>query len=99
MILKAAILQCDSRIVYVGHKHNDCFNMMRDQGVTYKYCIQGFVDTEGNFLDRHEAYQEALRCGQIKEKSINNEIKINFGDDIKCPTLEGMKILISEDLY
>jgi hypothetical protein len=67
MILKAAILQKDSRIVYVGHRHNDCFLLMREQGVSYKYSIQGFVDTEGNFLDRKEAYLKAIEYGQIKE--------------------------------
>ncbi len=48
MILKAAVLQKESRIVYTGHRHNDCFIAMRDVGVHYFGCIQGFVDAEGN---------------------------------------------------
>lgn len=94
--MKAAILQKDSRIVYVGKRHGDVFNVMLDQGVKYKYCTQGFVDAEGNFLDRYEAYIEALKCGQITEKVIDEEhLKIREHLGI----LHNLQILISEDLY
>jgi hypothetical protein len=96
VILKAAILQKDSRIVYTGKRHGDCFKIMQDAGVRYKYCVQGFVDGEGNFLDRYEAYQEALRCNQIAEKIDTDEtLKLRKHLGI----LHNLKILISEDLY
>jgi len=86
MILKAAVLQKDSLIVYTGKRHNDVFISMRNQGVSYKYCIQGFVDDKGNFFDRFQAYNEAKRCSQI----ITNKGK---------GILSNLKKLCSEDLY
>lgn len=45
--------------------------------------IQGFMNSEGNFLDRKEAYIHAIMCGQLKAKD----------------RLSGSKILTSEDLW
>jgi hypothetical protein len=94
MILKAAILQKDSRIVYVGRRHGDCFKVMQNSGVRYQNCVQGFVDAEGNFLDRREAYKHALVCNQINQKKDSDsefckQYNLNPTDHI----------LTSEDLY
>ncbi len=31
---------------------------------TQSECIQGFIDDQGNFLDRETAYTHAISCGQ-----------------------------------
>lgn len=42
--------------------------------------VQGFLDNEGNFLDRTEALHHALACGQIeKPKFQDNEL---FSEDL-----------------
>jgi hypothetical protein len=64
MILKSAILQKDSRIVYTGHRHH---NIIQDnQDIDFRSCVQGFVDSEGSFLDRRQAYKIAVESGQVK---------------------------------
>jgi hypothetical protein len=97
MILKAAILQKDSRIVYVGKRHGDCFKVMQDAGIRYKNCVQGFVDSEGNFFDRHQAYDKAIESGQIVENNHTwperNVMKRHLA------IMSSIKILTSEDLY
>jgi len=94
MILKAAILQEDSRIVYVGHRHGDAYYEMDKQNVAWHNSVDGFVDAEGNFLNRREAYKHALACNQIKPKKDSDpefckQYNLNPTDHI----------LTSEDLY
>lgn len=64
MILKSAILQKDSRIVFTGRRHH---NIIQDnQDIDFRSCVQGFVDSEGEFLDRRQAYKIAVESGQVK---------------------------------
>jgi len=94
MILKAAILQTDSRIVYVGKRHGDAYYEMDKQNVDWNNSIDGFVDAEGNFLNRREAYKHALAYNQIKPKK-DNDLEFYKRYNLN-PTDH---ILTSEDLY
>lgn len=57
-------------IVYVGHRHHNCFAVIHDCGVNHKIVpsVQGFVDEDGSFWDRKEALAIATHFNQIKEK-------------------------------
>jgi hypothetical protein len=54
----------------------------------------GFVDAEGNFLNRREAYKHALACNQIKPKKDND---LEFCKRYNLNPTD--HILKSEDLY
>lgn len=43
---------------------------------------QGFVDHEGTFKTRKEAYKEAVRCGQIKDGDGYNKNTGLFSEDL-----------------
>jgi hypothetical protein len=95
MILKAAILQKDSRVVFTGRRHH---NIIQDnQNIDFRSCVQGFVDSEGNFFDRHQAYDKAIESGQIVENNHTwperNVMKRHLA------IMSSIKILTSEDLY
>ena len=49
--------------------------------------VEGFVDHQGNFLTREDAYEEARKCGQIPAEL--RRLKSDRGE----------KMLFSEDLY
>ena len=54
---------------YIGHRL--LREKMADQGLAYSDLsdVEGFVTTEGRFIDRDEAKKIALVCGQIKYDS------------------------------
>jgi hypothetical protein len=65
MIVESAIRQ-DGK-VYTGRRHpNIIHHMVQDCNITPPVRgEQGFVDDNGTFLDRKEAAQHAIDCGQI----------------------------------
>ena len=82
MIKKTAIKI--GRTIYTGRGHGLVGSY------ALKFCLTddliehseyGFVDGNGRFFNRDEAYDEALRCGQIKESETS---KVNglFSEDI-----------------
>lgn len=89
--IKVNVLTLDDRqvetIIY-GRRHNDCFNVLKDLGIKKKISeVQGFIDTQGNFLDRKLAYKHAVECGQLSVSVMwHNSSKTNIE-------------LFSEDLY
>jgi len=66
-ILHAAI-RANNGIVYVGHRHHNCFAVMAACGVDHRFAIQGFVDTDGTFHTRERALKIAQENNQIKAK-------------------------------
>ena len=56
-------------IIWTGRRHCSIIHEMIDNGckppITQKE--QGFVDEDGKFLNREEAYHRAVACGQIKD--------------------------------
>ncbi len=86
MIIASAIKLKDGR-VFVGKRHGSCLRFMKDNGLERENaigCIQGFITDRLVFLNREEAYYEALSCDQCEVKEYPEE---------KSP------ILISEDLW
>jgi hypothetical protein len=75
MRIALAAIKYDNYI-YVGLRHawirDDIFDLFgwSDEQFRLDYIknsMQGFVDDQGNFLDRDKALDVALKCGQVKE--------------------------------
>lgn len=94
MILCAAIeiaFQRDGRTVSAvvpGHRHNDCLELMATLGVPRdRQEVEGFITHRGDFLDRYNAYNHALRCGQLSDTTREHKAS------------KGEQQLYSEDIY
>jgi hypothetical protein len=74
MIIAAAIkigdvvtfIPAPARHHHVLHSLAKSFKGRTDEGYTKE--VQGFLTSEGLFLDREEAFNEAVYCGQLKRK-------------------------------
>jgi hypothetical protein len=73
MIVASAIKLADGR-VFVGKRHGDCYRNYKlinheekPDGTTFKV-VQGFINDRLQFLDRSQAYVEAVVCGQCEDK-------------------------------
>lgn len=96
MILAAAIKyhidKTDEDVVLCGCRHGDIFVQLKGLGFGprkgYKELEQGFIDHNGNFLDRKQALAHAIECGQLSSKlALLKEERRDFPS------------LISEDLW
>lgn len=77
MIICAAIkifnAEKNESIVLCGYRHANCMKLIEHLSDEWKKCnsprcvIQGFMDHEGDFLDRKEAYRHAVECGQLNQ--------------------------------
>lgn len=51
------------------HRHGDAFyiisQFLKPDEVDKTKTEQGFLNSKGEFLDRYDAYEEALKCNQI----------------------------------
>lgn len=77
MILCAAIHVTFTRsgkeveTIIPGFRHSSCWELMAALGVpTERKETEGFIDHNGQFLDRYDAYERALMCGQISETTL-----------------------------
>lgn len=77
IIVRAAVkvtLLNGSEHIIPCHRHCDAFQILsdfrlqRDKGKD----IQGFLNNNGDFLNRKDAMIEARKCGQIQEDTINS---------------------------
>lgn len=92
MILCAAVMfyvhATNLNVIIPCRRHCDAFFILRDLGFApnegYKELAQGFIDTNGKFYTREQAYTHAIECGQLSETT-----KLNM-----CSLY-----LFSEDLY
>jgi hypothetical protein len=64
-ILSAAIRERNTGRVFSGLNHGACGVESLKYGVPIKDCEQGFLTTEGKFVDRYEAARIALASKQI----------------------------------
>ena len=67
-IIKVAVLL--DGVIHVGqtgHRHGDVIQKLHDEGILKDSSVNGFVDENGLFLNRTEAYYRALEMKQIKE--------------------------------
>ena len=80
MIVASAIKLSDGR-VFVGKRHGDCFKNLMSISIAlgmdeeaarrlHFNCTQGFITDELAFLDREQAYFEAGKCDQFKNKEV-----------------------------
>lgn len=78
-------------LVVCGYRHGDCINTINNLDEYWRDGVvqeQGFINHNGEFLNREEAYNHALECGQIHK---HNEW---YRSDNELPDE-----LYSEDLY
>lgn len=75
-------------LIVCGHRHCNCFQIIKYLDLNTTSRTQGFINHKGEFLDRKEAYKHALDCGQI------NVHDKRYREDSKIPDE-----LYSEDLY
>lgn len=58
-------------VVICGHRHGDCYYTISKLDVFYVIeKIEGFIDNQGKFFDRQEAYVHARNCGQLSQSNI-----------------------------
>ena len=72
-------------VVVAGVRHwDDIMNAVVDRFPISEVfeCEQGFVDNNGAFLTREEAFVVATRAGQIKHKSGNPNSEVLFSEDL-----------------
>ena len=91
MILCSALKlhdELEPDIILPCYRHSDGYIILKDLDINYKdfKIIQGFLTSSGDFLDRKEAYTEALRCGQLSaedrhRKSLKDEIEL-YSEDL-----------------
>lgn len=56
--------------IYIGRRHHIIINENPFGFFKGKDAVQGFIDAEGNFLDRKEAAKIAIESGQVKEENM-----------------------------
>ena len=95
MIVCAAIKIKDGVNPYIicGLRHFNCLETLyrlnpelSSQARANSAIIEGFITTNNEFLDRYEAYQHAVTCGQIPsqlrhDKEINHEVAL-YSEDL-----------------
>jgi len=64
---------CDSGIVFCGHRHHNCLHMMVAMTGKYQHQageeVQGFLTNKNRFVDRIEGLQIALAANQVMDLS------------------------------
>ncbi len=96
MILAAAIKylinQTNEEVVLCGVRHGDILVQLRNLGFKprtgYVELEQGFITSNGVFLNREEAYKHAKDCGQLSTTTVHT-----------IESHSGHKELFSEDLW
>ena len=71
-------------VIIPCHRHCDAFEILHDfgfiKGVDFREIAQGFLDENGVFLTRIEAFKEAQRCSQISTE--NTLCKELYSEDL-----------------
>ena len=75
-------------VIICGLRHGDCYNIIKlfeNNWDKIKF-IEGFLDSDGYFYTRKEAYREAFKIGQLAPtvenfKSLNNEDEL-YSEDL-----------------
>ena len=74
-------------IIICGHRHGDCFKILRYLDINRVSEKQGFINHKGEFLDRKEAFEHIKEIGQC------NATQRYYWED------HNQDELYSEDLY
>ena len=89
MIVSAAVkikdLRQDKKIIIPCHRHCDAFYILKQfaykKDVDYKEIAQGFLDEDGNFYDRVEAYKHAYYNRQV-DKRQDYKVRELYSEDL-----------------
>lgn len=88
--VKIQVEGLDHETIIPCRRHGDAFQIIKDLGCQakkkYKELKQGFINHNGDFLDRKEALAHALECGQLsahnKWYQIDNKITELYSEDL-----------------
>lgn len=70
---------CDAPLIYCGYRH---YNILwQGPHVSRKLSHQGFLTSEGRFVDRVEAKKIAENAGQLKGKKCGSTLKL-YSEDL-----------------
>ena len=70
-ICKSQPYNISSGFVVSGRRHSDCYSTLTILGYeldTNYTDIQGFVTSDNLFVDRHEAFEIAVKSGQVEDR-------------------------------
>ena len=74
--------------VISGYRHSNCWELMATLGIPAERVeVEGFLNHKGEFLDRYDAFDHALHCGQLSDTTLT------------CKLERKERILFSEDIY
>lgn len=68
-ITAAAILCKANGRIFSGKHHDECYDAAM-QSSCHGWQIAGFVDGDGKFLTRKEAYARAVECKQVRDDGL-----------------------------
>lgn len=75
-------------VVIPGYRHGNCWELAATLGApTKREDVEGFLNHKGEFLNRSEAYNHALMCGQLSDTTLTSKQE------------HQEYILYSEDIY
>lgn len=82
-------LRVPKELIVCSLRHGDCLKIYSELGPQWNHTkkIEGFINHKGEFLDRKEALEHALGCGQLSETNRWYQQDHNIDE------------LYSEDLY
>lgn len=82
-IVKACVKYQDR--LYTGFEHGECFNKLNEDNtiIVFNKIEQGFVDNDGNFVDRKQAMVIAKEAGQLscetdKQTLISEDLHLDW---------------------
>ena len=64
-----------NKSVVPGYRHSDCYELLSKLHVVYFAgdVTEGFIDNKGNFLDRYDAFEHAVNCGQLSRTTLDHK--------------------------
>jgi phage terminase large subunit-like protein len=85
----AALLLEELKIIITGLDHEACYKLVDarvgDVAVTVK---QGFATLEGRFVDRFEAFEIAVKSGQVKDRGETGADRMLISEMLNFPPKE-----------
>lgn len=82
-IVKACVKYQDR--LYTGFEHGECFNKLNEENIiiVFNKIEQGFIDSDGNFVDRKQAMVIAKEAGQLscetdKQTLISEDLHLDW---------------------
>lgn len=91
-IVKAAIKVNDE--IFTGFDHGECFKFARDKfPIPVEDLEQGFIDSDGNFVDRKQAMIIAKEAGQLRYEPSKQTL---ISEDLHIDWLNKQKQIIND---